>query len=198
VVLIDLKMSRPNYNTYNRIGENAFGKMEKLSGELLSMTYGSLVTQLLKDLDHVQVVNEQLEKMGFNIGIRLVDEFLAKSGVGACQDFRETCEVIARVGLKMFLGIAGEVGGWNSEMTACSISLPENPLCHDFVELPPSLGDLCYSNLLCGVVRGALEELHMKVNVFFLKDTLKGDDSTEIRIELKQILAETFVDDEDN
>ena len=34
--------------------------------------------------------------MGYNIGLRLIDEFLAKSGISACQDFRETCEVIAK------------------------------------------------------------------------------------------------------
>ena len=36
--------------------------------------------------------------MGYNIGLRLIDEFLAKSGINACQDFRDTCEVIAKVG----------------------------------------------------------------------------------------------------
>lgn len=34
--------------------------------------------------------------------------------------------------------------------------LPDNPLA-DFVELPPAYGELRYSNLLCGVIRGALE-----------------------------------------
>lgn len=34
--------------------------------------------------------------------------------------------------------------------------LEDNPLA-DFVELPPQLGALKYSNLLCGVIRGALE-----------------------------------------
>lgn len=34
---------------------------------------------------------------GYNIGIRLVDEFLAKSNVSRCVDFRETAEVIAKV-----------------------------------------------------------------------------------------------------
>ena len=34
---------------------------------------------------------------GYNIGIRLIDEFLAKSNVTRCVDFRETAEVIAKV-----------------------------------------------------------------------------------------------------
>ena len=34
---------------------------------------------------------------GYNIGIRLIDEFLAKSNVSGCVDFKETAEVIAKV-----------------------------------------------------------------------------------------------------
>lgn len=34
---------------------------------------------------------------GYNIGIRLIDEFLAKSNVSRCNDFRETTDVIAKV-----------------------------------------------------------------------------------------------------
>ncbi|RYY70466.1 hypothetical protein EON63_22575 [archaeon] len=37
-------------------------------------------------------------------GIRLVDEFLAKSNVSNCSNFRDTADVIARVAFKMFLG----------------------------------------------------------------------------------------------
>lgn len=36
---------------------------------------------------------------GYNIGIRLIDEFLAKSNVSRCIDFKETAEVIAKVSL---------------------------------------------------------------------------------------------------
>jgi len=34
---------------------------------------------------------------GYNIGVRLIDEFLAKSNVSRCVDFKETAEVIAKV-----------------------------------------------------------------------------------------------------
>ena len=45
--------------------------------------------------------------MGYNIGSRIVDEFFAKSppNRAICRNFRETVEVIARDGFKMFLGI---------------------------------------------------------------------------------------------
>lgn len=38
---------------------------------------------------------------GYNIGVRLIEDFLARSNVGRCQDFRETADVIAKVNLKL-------------------------------------------------------------------------------------------------
>jgi trafficking protein particle complex subunit 3 len=56
--------------------------------------------------------------------------------------------------------------------------LKENPL-SDFVVLPPqyqqSASPLWYSNLICGVVRGALDMVNMKVVCYFVKDQLNGD-----------------------
>lgn len=34
---------------------------------------------------------------GYNIGIRLIDEFLAKSKTTKCVDFRDTADKVARV-----------------------------------------------------------------------------------------------------
>jgi trafficking protein particle complex subunit 3 len=62
------------------------------------MTYGALVVQLIQDYEDYAEVNTQLEKMGYNIGTRLIEDFLAKSAsIGRCADFRETGEVIAKV-----------------------------------------------------------------------------------------------------
>ena len=47
--------------------------------------------------------------MGYNIGIRIVDEFLAKGNITRCNNFRETAELIGKVAFKMFLGITVEV-----------------------------------------------------------------------------------------
>lgn len=35
--------------------------------------------------------------MGYNIGVRLIEDFLAKSGTGSCTNFRETAEMISKV-----------------------------------------------------------------------------------------------------
>jgi hypothetical protein len=44
-------------------------------------------------------VNKELEKMGYNIGTRLIEDFLAKSSLGRCADFRETGEVVAKASI---------------------------------------------------------------------------------------------------
>lgn len=40
--------------------------------------------------------------MGYNIGTRLIEDFLAKSNLGRCADFREVGEVVAKVSLMDF------------------------------------------------------------------------------------------------
>ncbi|KAK9171442.1 Transport protein particle (TRAPP) component family protein [Cryptosporidium meleagridis] len=182
---------------YLRMGELAFQKTEKINGEVFSLMYGSLVAQFVKDLDNAELINSKLEKIGYNIGIRLVDEFLAKSGISKCDSFRDTAEVIACVGFKMFLGITAETKDWNPEETSCILVFNENPLA-DFVELPPCYSSsLNYSNMVCGVIRGALEQLQMQVVCYFVKDILRGDATNEIYLELKERLQEEFFDDDD-
>jgi trafficking protein particle complex subunit 3 len=90
-----------------------------------------------------------------------------------------------QVGLKMFLNTTATVTNWNNTNTECSLVrcltlsvvffcsiccfsleqltrgmsmqiLEDNPLT-DFVELPESCSKLIYCNVLCGVLRGALE-----------------------------------------
>lgn len=58
------------------------------------MTYGSLVAQLLKDYENVDDVNRQLERMGYNIGMRLIEDFLARANPGRCYDLRDTADKI--------------------------------------------------------------------------------------------------------
>jgi len=55
-----------------------------------------------------------------------------------CSDLRETAEVIGKVGFKMFLGVAANIGGWGQQDSEFSLYLDDNPLV-DFVELPDEL-----------------------------------------------------------
>lgn len=73
-------------------------RIDKVNAELVTLTYGTIVAQLVQDYDSdYQQVNQQLDKMGYNIGLRLIEDFLAKSGVGRCANFRETADMIAKV-----------------------------------------------------------------------------------------------------
>eukprot|EP00795_Rhopilema_esculentum_P017542 gene17542-9168_t len=129
---------------------------KKVSGELFTLTYGALVAQLLKDYEADEEVNRQLERMGYNIGVRLIEDLLARSSIGRCHDFRETADVIAKQGFKTFLGISPQVVGWNAAGDEFSLVIENNPLA-EFVELPEGHNNLWYSSILIGVIKGALE-----------------------------------------
>lgn len=165
--------------------------MDKVNAELVTLTYGTMVAQLCLDFDSNYVeVNKQLDKMGYNIGMRLVEDFFAKSGTQRCANLRETAETISKVcgiplsaklqpnfrrcgleevvvlglsneqiGFKIFLNITPTVANWANDNKQFSLIFEENPLA-DFVELPDdgrAQDELWYSNILCGVLRGALE-----------------------------------------
>ncbi|KAL9180209.1 hypothetical protein ACHAXT_008179 [Thalassiosira profunda] len=189
-------------------GQALWAKMPKANAELFALTYGSLVTELVRDYEDPIEVNNQLERIGHSIGVRCVDEFLSKADVAGlglatqCGSLRDTAEVVAKCGFKMFLGANAEVGGFSPDQKSFSIYLQDNPL-STFVELPPAdesvggddLRKLKYSNLYCGVIRGALEQVNLKVDCNIVRDTLKGDDMNEIRVELKEVLADGAGDD---
>jgi len=178
-----------------RVGEQAWAKTPKVNGEFFALTYGSMVMQLIKDYEAVDEVNKQLEKMGYNIGVRLIDEFLAKSGTtGHCQNHREMADVIAKVAFKMFLGVSADVTSWNAERNTFCLVLYENPLA-EFVELPPEMSGLIYSNVLCGCIRGALEMISLRAECRFLRDTLRGDEVNEIQVAIMEVLEEKMGDD---
>ena len=138
-------------------------------------------------------MNAQLEALGYGMGTRLADDFCARqrgAGAARCRTFRETMETVAGPALRMFLGVTAALEGWNAEGTAVSLRLADNPLA-DFVELPPAYSELRYSNVLCGALRGALEMVSVRVDARFVRDVLNGDDATEIRVTLKEVLADT-------
>ena len=86
----------------------ARGRIDKVNAELVTLTYGTIVAQLCSDLDQDYAeVNKQLDKMGYNIGMRLIEDFFAKSSAQRCANFRETAETISKVcAVTVFITIA--------------------------------------------------------------------------------------------
>ncbi|XP_064404239.1 trafficking protein particle complex subunit 3-like [Halichondria panicea] len=176
-------MSKQGYSSSSRVQE------KRVSGELFSLTYGAVVAQLVRDYESDEEINKQLDKMGYNIGIRLIEDFLARSQQGRCYDLKETADILAKVGFKTFLGVVPVVTNWSPRNDEFSLILDQNPLT-DFVELPEDHPNLLFSNIMCGVVRGALEMVQLEVNVSFVQDSLRGDDTTELRVKFVKKLED--------
>ena len=66
----------------------------------------------------------------------------------------------------MFLGISPSITNWSSDEKEFSLLIDDNPLA-DFVELPEHASSLYYSNIYCGVIRGALEMVFFFFFFFF-------------------------------
>ena len=82
----------------------------------------------------------------------------------------------------MFLGVTADIANWEADGQSCSLMFKDNPLA-DFVVLPSGYANsLWYSNILCGLIRGSLEMINIRVKATFIKDMLRGDQETEIRV----------------
>lgn len=72
-----------------------------------------------------------------------------------------------QVGFKIFLNITPTITNWSSDNKQFSLIFEENPLA-DFVELPDdgrAQDELWFSNILVGVLRGALEMVRYSIHL---------------------------------
>ena len=123
------------------------------------------------------------------------------------------------------MNITPTVTNWSADGDAFSLIFDENPLA-DFVELPfdgKAQEELWYSNILCGVLRGALEmvcipnhvvlaricirksrghsadiwQIQVQIEARFVSDVLRGHDNTEMRVSLIRYIEDEMPPDED-
>lgn len=179
-----------------KLGETAFEAGDKVSAEFFAISYGALVQQLVADVpqeDDVESVNQQLEAIGHRIGARLIEEYSVRNDAPPCRTFAQAADGVALTGLRMFLNIVAEVAPVKDSADTFSITFHDNPLAL-FVELPdgPLKERLWYSNILCGVIGGALSLVGFQTEVRFARDQLRGDAKNEITIRFKGRERETF------
>lgn len=158
---------------------------ESINAEVLALAYGAVVRQLLADLNDVESVNAQLKRMGNNIGMRIVEEFLAKTEIDRCSNFQQTSKTIAERAFPMFLGVRGTARPVDNGEREAIITLKELPLA-EFVEIPPHYQGLQYCNMVAGVVEGALARVNMNVKCDIIKDVLTGAQEYEFMVKLLQ------------
>lgn len=165
-------------------------KQAKCNAEFFALTYGALVAELLRDLEDGTQITAELDRMGHSMGVRCIEEVLAKTASSAAKSFVETADLCATA-FRMFLGLVVETKIVSE--TVYSITFADNPLAI-FVEFPANVNnetnDLEYSQLLAGMVRGMLEMLQFDVSSRIVRTVLAGGETNEIAVELKQVLQE--------
>ncbi|KOB78319.1 Trafficking protein particle complex subunit 3, partial [Operophtera brumata] len=116
---------------------------KKVNSELLTLTYGALVSQMLKEIENPDDVNKQLERIGYNMGVRLIEDFLARTTSNRCMEMRETADKLQ------------QAFSWSSSGDEFSLVWDQCPL-SEWVEMPNNNG-LKYCALVPGAIRGALQ-----------------------------------------
>jgi len=76
--------------------------------------------------------------------------------------------ILLQVAFKMYLGVTPSVSCSSAAGNEFSLILDKNPLVDFVEELPAERASLCYCNLLCGVIRGALEMVRKRAPVFLV------------------------------
>ncbi|MES1922694.1 Trafficking protein particle complex subunit 3 [Bonamia ostreae] len=138
-------------------------KTGTISADLFILTYGSLVIEIIKEYDdNIALVNHKLFSIGENMGKRMCEEFLLLSENQNCSSFKESVDVIAKTALKVYLGTTAEVKKTENP-NVFVMFLEHNPL-EKYLNLPESKADLVYSNVVPGVIRGALSAIGIQVD----------------------------------
>ena len=181
-------MSRRN-QSYDALLET-----KNIKVELLTFMYGTLLVRLTKDIKDINELNKKIELTGYDIGKRLVDDLIDDFQRVDQSDQNKLMEKLLCQLAQHYLGI---IGNYNQVgENEFHLKFNQNPISL-YVELPESLEGLCYSNIICGIMRGMLEITGFEVKCEFIKDKMKGDDINDIKITLVKYIEERFIDDEE-
>ena len=157
-------------------GDAFYNKQDKVSSDLLYSLFGSYLSMLKSDNLSDQDIQKDLRLCGSRVGVRLSDEFYAKHVPVTTASFFESCEMITKLGLKMYFGI-------NSETL-----VTEDSNVFAFKLIDPLESDICIeaeqfglADFFCGVVSGILSQLNISVNIEVLEDSQR---ELSIRISL--------------
>ena len=181
-------MSRRN-QSYDALLET-----KNIKVELLTFMYGTLLVRLTKDIKDINELNKKIELIGYDIGKRLVDDLIDDFQRVDQSDQNKLMEKLICQLAQHYLGI---IGNYNQVgENEFHLKFNQNPISL-YVELPESLEGLCYSNIICGIMRGMLEITGFEVKCEFIKDEMKGDDINDIKITLVKYIEERFIDDEE-
>ncbi len=172
-----------------------FMERKKNRVELLTFMYGSLLVRLTKDIKDIDELNKKIESIGYEMGKRLVDDLIDDFQLGLdVSDQNKLMERLINQLTEYYLGIIGTYNQVSEK--EYHLIFPENPISF-YVELPESLSNLCYSNIICGILRGMLEISGFEVQCEFVKDKMKGDEVNDLKITLVKYIEERFIDDEE-
>ena len=181
-------MSRRN-QSYDALLET-----KNIKVELLTFMYGTLLVRLTKDIKDINELNKKIELIGYDIGKRLVDDLIDDFQRVDQSDQNKLMEKLICQLAQHYLGI---IGNYNQVgENEFHLKFNQNPISL-YVELPESLEGLCYSNIICGIMRGMLEITGFEVKCELIKDKMKGDDINDIKITLVKYIEERFIDDEE-
>lgn len=86
--------------------KQAVPEFRTMNADLFTLTYGALVMDIIRDREQPEEVNRQLDKIGYNMGLRMADDFLAKNPrIGRCSTMQQLGEVLAKSACKTYLGV---------------------------------------------------------------------------------------------
>ena len=175
--------------------DNTLLERKQIKVELLTFMYGTLLVRLTKDIKDINELNKKIELIGYDIGKRLVDDLIddLQKGFDPSDQNKLMEKLICQLA-QYYLGI---IGNYNQVgENEFHLKFNQNPISL-YVELPEYLEGLCYSNIICGIMRGMLEITGFEVKCELIKDKMKGDDINDIKISLVKYIEERFIDDEE-